>query len=390
MPKWRVVLCDLLGRELQVISTAATQKKFSFRLKRPWSFTFRADASDPRLAGLAADGMPYMRKLRRVVKAMRLEGGIYVPKFTGIVWQTHVQADDNSSVAVSCFDVLKRLDRRRVLDVDGFDGLVHFGAGGIKAADTAITDGIQIAKTIVQRTHDLEGFTGIALDPALGAVFEDAPDRAARWERKKVAPALIEIADAFDGFDFRFQPLDRDDGYLWAMQCYAKLGQYRPEVKLAWDLPPHTLQQFEWMDDGETVANDIWAVGGGENGAGQSVAHKILQPSKDAIGAYVDVSAYQSVVVQSLLEDLAQEELNFRGYGKETVTSKPIPPQYDVATRTSISPFPWDDFDLGDVLPVAASSRALGGMLGVQRCWGFDVSVSDEDVELCDAIYTSP
>ncbi len=380
LPKWRIVLCDILGRELQVISSIANQKRLAFKLKRPWAFTFQADASDPRVAGLHSDGLPYLRKLRRTVKVFRLEDGVYVPRFTGVVWQTSMVAEDNATVAVSCFDVMKRLDRRRVLDQDGYDGLVHLGAGGIKATDTALVDGIQQAKALIDRTNSMEGPVGISTDTGLGAVFEDAPDRAVRWERQKVAPALIQIADSYNGFDFRFNPVDRDDGILAVAEMRAKIGEYRPEVHLAWDMAPHTSGSVSRMDDGETVANDIWAVGGGESATGRMVANRESLASQSAIGVYVDVSSYSSIIVQSLLDDVAQEELNFRAYGKETVSSKPIPGK---------GPFPWDDFDLGDVFQVSASERALGGFTGLQRCWGYDVAVSDEDVESCEAVYTS-
>lgn len=380
--KWRIVLCDLLGQELQVITTVAAAKRFSFKLKKPWSFTFTADASDPRIAGTHADGWPYLSKLRRTIKALRLENGVYVPKFTGVVWQTHVQVADSASVAVSCFDVMKRLDRRRVFNSGSYDLLVQFGAGSPDAVDALITDGIQIAKTIVQRTITIEGAIGISLDPGLGAVFESAPATVARWERKKVAPALMELADTFNGFDFRFQPVDRVDGTLAVMQAYSRIGSYKPSAMLAWDVPPHTAASMEWMDDGETVANAITAVGGGENAAGHLTSAQTSAPSISAIGQYSDVSVYNSILLQELLDDLALEEINFRAYGKETVMSVPVAPPK--------GPFPWDDFDLGDFVYVAASARAKGGFSGAQRVWGFDVAVSDEDVETCEAIYTSP
>jgi hypothetical protein len=383
---WNVQLCDLSGFPISNLTPIATSRKLKVRMNRPSSLELVLPSWDAAVNSMHTDALPFVEPLARTIKAFRQEtppgGGTptNVIRFAGIVWQVADEGDANgvAHTTLSAFAPMKRLERRRVYDGSGpsaSDKLVVFTA----------TDGAQVAKTIVDRSQTFRGSAGISTS-GLGSVFETTPTRDLRWERKRVAPALVELTDAFNGFDLDFAPVDRTDGILAVMSAYSRLGATRQDVIFGWNVDPRNVKAIKRIQDGEQIANLLLGIGAGQQQADAILSEQTNAVSRSIYGVYEDVDEFGDVTNQTFLDALVQEEVAFRAKPRELVE----------VTPAQNAPPPWIDDDgittwrEGDSFYVYASESLRSGFAGLQRCYGFDLDISAEGVETVEKIYTAP
>lgn len=382
--RYRYVLCKTSGEPLQVISELVTARSLRPRLNLPMGVSGQVPSGDRRIAGKAYDGLPYLSASNRVLKIFRQEGSLWRPRFCGTVWQVNDNgAEHGATTTFSAFCPYARLEIRLCLNAASSPLLVIFGSDPSQVAipaDAAITDGAQILKTLVDRTNSVRGPTGLSTSAGLGAVFEDVPDRKARWEWKTVLSAARDLTHAFNGFDVRLEYVDRTDGVLAVLSCLGKRGVQLDHVQIGWGAPPNNARDMTRLEDGAKLVNFLWGLGGSNNGGAPAVSLAQSAPSQLRYGVYEAASQYSDITFPTFVADLTQEELNFRQLPRELIETVPLAGE----------PFPmlWDDFDLGDSVWVAAGEGFRGGFEGVQRVYGADVEVQD-GVERISKLYTA-
>jgi hypothetical protein len=383
---WLFALCDLNGNAISSLTPIAKDIKIRVRRNRPSSISARVPSNADAVARLWDDGFPCLSKMRRTLKGYRNENGRSMIRLNQIVWQTQDEGDeDNAWTSFTAFSPMQRLNRRLVYSADGHSELVMFGdPKGPNPTDRSMHDAIAIAKALVDRSRQFKGEHGISTAPELGARFDvSATNRdGLRYERKKIAEALVELTGAFNGFDLDFRPVDRTDGILEVMSAYLELGEFRPDAKLVYAAAGSNCRRITRVEDGDQLVNDLTGVGASQNAGAAPVVSGVAAGSQAFYGVYEDVDSFPDIYVPQLVGDLVSDELAFRANGKETVGWIPMP------TPDGSGLLPWDDFYLGDTVPVVAGPRLRGGFQGVQRIDGWDLSVDVEGRELVDVIYT--
>lgn len=374
MAQWRFVLCERSGVEIANLTAVASDKAFTYRMLLATKLAFSLPA-DSDVSRVHTDGYPILDSGRRIIKAYRQpdSGGAYALKFAGPVWTCLDVGDENTAkTMVECYDPLIQLNRRFALDATANGYSLR-----TRIVEFTNTDGIQIAKTLVDRTN--------ALAPSMvtttGATVETSPVRTVKYERRTVYSAIYELASAFNGFDYRLTPLDSETGIHGRLDFLARLGTNRPEAAFGWDMPPHNVKRVERKMDMERVANTILALGATNTGGGG-----IERLNEDAIsttqfGRYEDIEVFSDITIQSFLDALATDAINFRARRRELVQFVPQP---------GTKPEPFVDFDIGDTVPVYIGERLRGGALGLQRVYGFDLVIDSEGRELVNGVYVAP
>lgn len=383
MAAWRFILGDLLGRPIANLTPIAKDVGLGFRLLRPDALTLRVPSDHADVGGLHTDGHPKVDSLRRTLRAYRRErqsDGSYewTIRFAGVVWNLQDVGDEASAwTTISAYSPMQRLSARYT---------------GLDTADR-VGDGGALAKALVDATNAL-GPTGIATS-GYGNVFETTPTRSVRYERKEIGAALIELAGAYNGFDFDFvpihQPAGTENGTLVAMHVYGRKGANRENAVFAYAKSPHNVARIERLIDPSIVANAISGFGGALAGADGISSSAGSATSLADFGRYEAIEVESDVVTQSFLDALMAEEAVLRARPRDMVKISPATSETTAdGTRRGRVPEPWRDFEIGDTVQVWAGEKLRGGFVALQRVYGFGLTVDDLGVERLDQIAASP
>lgn len=359
------MLCELSGARIADLTPLSWDRQGSFRLNAPGSLTFKVRSDHNDVAGLHTDAVRMLATQRRVVKAYR-DG---VLRFAGRVWTTQDEGGaTEATTAVTCFDPLEMLAHRFCRDVT--TGLVSLV--GFSNAQAGL-----IFRDMIDKTHTETDDTGIR---TTGGTIATTSTVSVRWEYKLIADAMRELMSMSGGFDLNMAPIDQTDGKLVQLNIHAKRGISRPNAVFAWDTGPKNVSGMRRFVDGGQLANAIFGVANSQAGADQIRSFQGDNPSITAHRWFEDVSNYSDITTQAFLDALLTEEVAYRRNPQITVEMlSPIP---------GLAPAPWDDYDLGDTVTVAAGAKMRGGFSDVQRIYGFDVEMGD--VERVTRLVTSP
>jgi hypothetical protein len=359
--RWRVVLCDRKGDQLQILDGVAAQRTYEGRMNKQAKFSFQVPSDHPRVAGLAPDGLPWLSKFR-VVKAYREEvmadgSSQFVIRFCGEVWILGDSADSQgkATTRVTAYDSLQRLASRFTGPLFKLDQV----------------DGAQIVRQLVDETNT-RSFSGMNTSEGK---FETSPPRYVEYTRKSIGAAIVDLANAFNGFDFEVRPVDRDDGTLNVLSVFSRLGQHQPSIVLQWGMGSHNISGVERTESAELIASQVHGLGSTESYSEES------QGTTQAFGLLEAVDSFSDITNHDLLVALVQEELNYRIRSREIVSLSPVP---------GLTPEPWTHFHPGDTFTVEVDQSLRGGFSGIMRCYGWNVSIDDDGIERVTELMVTP
>lgn len=371
---WRIIIGDLSGAPIANYSALAKDVVVAARLLRPSSVRLRVPADHPDVAGLHEDGKPKLSKMCRTLRIYEPNGdGTWTIRFAGTAYSVQdVGEGDTAWSTLTAFSPMQKL-ASRFTPVD--------------AADRSKEGGL-ILKDLIDETNAL-GFTGIATTGHTN-ILETTPTRTVRYDRKGIGDAAIELAGAFNGFDAVLRPIHQatgsENGTLAALDIYARAGFNRPDAVFAWGMSPNNVRKIERMDDGATLANALTGLGWTPEGATQPLTSTASTPdSVTAYGRYEAVDQFGDITNQTFLDQLLSEEAALRADGRELVTITP-----NAGDDERPVPRPWRDFDLGDTVQVWAGEALRGGFHGLQRVYGFGLTLGDDGTATLDQLATSP
>ncbi len=191
-----------------------------------------------------------------------------------------------------------------------------------------------------------------------------------------------------------YEPFGRTVGsdlvvnFLCEISVYAQAGQTRDNQKFSWNMPGRNLVGIDRQQDGSSRINDFMAFAGPGGTSGGQVT-VIDNPSITKYGAYVGQQFFPGLngpdVVANIdaAEALAQQQVNLRATGRQTVTITPA---------SGRGPRPWIDYQLGDRVPVLASAQKFRQLLGQEgsgstfeeqylRIYGWSAAIDDNALE---------
>lgn len=150
-----------------------------------------------------------------------------------------------------------------------------------------------------------------------------------------------------------YDPTNRPN-FLVELNVYAQAGVTRDEAIFAWNAPGRSLVGISRTEDGSSRANKM-VFFAGQGGASGVTAVTEDAASQAKYGTYFAQQFFPGQVDLTAVTDLVDQQLLLRKNGKTTVMIRPAPER---------SPRPWQDYQLGDRVPVWALPRGFRQLLG--------------------------
>jgi hypothetical protein len=384
-PNWRYVISDLSSVSVTFLDRIASDRTIDFDLNTPTAITGRVPSYEPEINILHTDGDPFLAEGNRLLYAFRREGGtpIWKIRAAGIILE--VEDDGDTEVSRTRFtarDPWGLLYSRQCLDDDGelpgdlglrFD---ETPVGEIALALLART--IEFAGTVHldagvdwEGTFDYDGF--IANTTPINYVVERGKTVGEVWEDLCATGLMdIEITPIYD--------IDGRPGYVGELNIYSQppavgqpRGSAKPQAIFAWAKPPRTLSGIRRHIAGHERANWIqFYTRYGNIPAG------LLEDATSIAkyGQYEYVQFFPDQIDGDRVEEWATAQLDIRKRALRSVT--PLPAQQQ-------PPFLWDEFFVGDLVPVYASNKLRENIPDAdasdvyQRVYGITISLTDPD-----------
>ncbi len=403
-PLWRYFIADLAGDGIVDYSKLASDRVIEVVLNGALSMTGTVP-SDNVLVWLDGpnDFDPYLAKGTRLLWGFRRESS--TPPYYVVRAATLVQliedsaAQDDARSKFTGYDPWKYLMARPVVnasgDLPGADGLSFTATQASVVIASLLAWTIQDTKgghTYIDAgaTYIGTGFYTGTLETAAGMVidinFPQGTSVGQAWQMITDMNVCDIVLDPI--YDPRNRP-----NYLCQLNVYAQAGSIKDEQIFAWNLPGRSIIGLNRLEDMTQAANRIWygtGPGATVNRPATSIANDLTSIAK--YGNYWAQQIYPGQDEPTVVQSLADRQLSLRKDGKETVTFKPAPER---------SPRPWQDYELGDRVPVWASQQGFRRVLGAQdsgtmietqyqRIYGWTTNISDDALETIDPVLTSP
>lgn len=368
MSAWKFELADLAGRPITDITRIARKRALAYRLNGVSRCSFEVPADDPKVRNLHTDGYRYLEPGLRLVHGRRYE---YLPslgkygfklRYRGVVWQVQDTGTENDAgSAVTCADLLVRLGARYTA----------------KRREFTAAAGTTIGKTLVDEANAVTP-TGIVT-----GTTEASPTRSIVYAYRQVFDAIGELSTSFDGFDLDLVLNDDaatlSSSNLATLNFLARKGSTKPDATFSWGGPGHNVNRVERLLNMDKLANVVTLLGATNTGGDQILSSRSDASSIGAYGRYEALEAFSEITTQTYLDALSSDLLALAANRRELVQFVPTPGR---------SPAPFDDFDLGDTVPVFIGDRLRGGLAGYQRVYGYDLVLDEQGRELVNGVYT--
>ncbi len=410
-PLWRYFIADLSGGGITDYSKLAADRTVEVVLNAPLTVRGTVPSDNPQVwIPYDGDGYddPYLAEGTRLLWGFRRESATppyYTVRAATIVQlvQDTAQQDDARTQFVG-WDPWHYLFSRPVVNsaggLPGKDGLSFTNtqasvviASLLKWTIDSLGHVYVDAGVTYSGTGSYNGTleTGAAMEIDIN--FQQGTSVGQAWQQVTALGVCDIVLDPI------YDPFTRPN-YLVQLNVYEHAGSVKDEQIFAWNMPGRSLVGLDRQEDGSERANrlEFQAGQGGVAGAAPAVddldsqakygVYEAQQFFPGLTGRTPDEKAAAVAAVTSL----AEQQLALRKNGKETVTFSPAPER---------SPRPWQDYQLGDRVPVWASKEKFRRMLGAnlagttldtqyERIYGWTANISDDALETISPVLTSP
>ena len=397
-PPWRWVVTELDGTVVTFLDHLAMDRIITYRLNDSALAECRVPSDNPEVNILQSVGTmgsePFVSEGDKLLFCFRRENPTsdpvtWVVRFAGILMQIEDEAaSDERSVAYShltAFDPWEYMNHRPVRSLSSSTDTGLPGEDGLSftATDAGVIAATLLRNTIVEdgdafidagATYAGTGFYTGTIEPtvAIDINFQQGCSVGEAWSQLVELDVLdIVLTPIWD-------PINRP-GYCVQMNIYPQAGEAQDEAIFAWDEPSHSLVGITRLQDGAQRSNVVFYRAGMGGVAGAAA----IQEDMTSISRYREYWRQQFYPKQSIVsavEALAQSQLQLTKNGKETVTISPAPER---------APLVFQEYFLGDRVPVYASSNLREALAGYQRIYGIPLMISDDGVEEVRQMLTS-
>jgi hypothetical protein len=378
-PSWKYWVTDRNGAGVTFLDRLATNRTVTRILDEPAIATGNVPSDEPEvnIPYQLLTAPPFVHHNSRLLYCFRREGGTppWVCRFGGIFMQLEDEGTDAPVSHFTAYDPWQYLYSRPVVTTGGVlpgqDGIEYTAPGNeiaLELIENTIVAHGTVHLDIGQVTSDFEGT--IETTPTINVVVEQG---------MSVGEALKMLCDTGTMdivIDPVYDPEDRP-GIVGVLSIYEQAGATRHNAVFAWDKPGRSLVNLSRLIDGTQLANKVQFF------AGQGGPAVPVQTSSDSISRYGQYWAQQFFPgknIPALVELLALAQLRQRQAGNRTVSFAAAPER---------SPIPFQEFDIGDYVPVWASRRFRDPMApnlddppeGYQRVTTMPLEITDDGVE---------
>lgn len=392
-PLWRFVVTDLDCAPITWLERLARNRTVTYVLNGASVATGTVPSDDPRINIPHTDGDPYLAEGNRLLFGFRYEPqapGIsaWIVRFAGIIMQLEDGADaDNSDTPYTAYDPWQYLRSRPVRNGPDFSYTLP-GVDGSSYTDTRID---VIVGQILRNTIVTDGPVFIDAGTAYGGtaywggVIEACDQIDINFQQgSTVGDAWDELVSSNQA-DIVLTPIydpDRRPGYTHELSIFQQAGAIIDDAIFSWDKVPRNAIGVSRLLEGSARANSVkfWSGQGGTAPGGQTIPVQTDATSEAKYGSYWGMQFFPGNNVPAAVEALAAAQLSIRKNGRQTVTISPSP---DCATAL------FQQFNLGDRVPVYASDRMRAELSGYQRIYGIPISIADDATETIERMLAS-
>ncbi len=376
---WRFAVSDASsGRLITLLDRRSTARKVTRTLNKTSVATGTVPADNPEINLVLGDGFPFLSEGVRNIYGFRKEVDLpsapWVVRFGGRVLMLEDNVEETSGAPYTnwtAYDPRQLLYTRPVLTATGDLP----GPNGVRFDDTPADE---IVVALIQRTIDANGEVGIDLT---GGTITPCPETDFHFEQGvSVGEALDQLADAnyADVFmDPVYDPVTRP-GIMAELSVYPLRARIRHHAVFAWDQPSRSLVAVNRLIDGTQRANRVQFYAG----QGGPAAVQVSDPTSVATyGEYWAQQFFPGQNFKSAAEELANEQLLVRKNGAITFRVNPAPAQATISTPVTLL-----DYDVGDCVPIYASSRFREAVNTVKRVYELPIALRDDGTETVEQL----
>jgi putative intracellular protease/amidase len=393
---WRFVFTDLNSVVTTWASGLQRDRTLSFSLGQAATIEGAVRPDDFRVNGIWTDGYPRIAQSNRLVYAFRREGGgtPWICRGAGTLMSPDDQGDADVPISrFVAYDSRKLLEGRPAVAVDG----ALPGSQGFRLlSGSDFATGAEIVLTFLMNTIVNHGTVRIDAGVAWGGTAFYAGTIEATDPLDLNVQQGQSVADVWSAVEQSgncdliltpiYDPINRP-GYTHELSIYRLAGIDHYDVVFGWDVLNRNLKNIERLHDGTpgSFFNVVqWYAGQGgppvpSTGPLENVA------SVTAFGQYWSQqffpSLQTSITSATALLALMTQSLELVKQGKRTLT---------LETVTERAPVPLRDYTIGDRVNVHASKRLRVTADGLQRVQTIPIQISDDGIETCPGILTSP
>jgi hypothetical protein len=379
---WRFLLTTLGGKSLTFLDRVATTKTVKRTLNKPGEMTGRVASDDPRINLIPAAPIdphldPVLSMNSRLLYAFRHEPGTtpWKCKGSGIC---HILEDEGlGEQGYSHFTAYDAWQRLMALPVTRSDGkLPTNGLSFRSVRGDIIAINLVTWADAAWSGGDPTGYAS-HIDYGQTAFYAGHVDNTDIIDMHfdqgtSVGDAWTKLTE--QGFDIVLQPIYdpmHRPGFLAELNIYQNAGTQRNAAVFGWDKGPRNLVRISRLKDGTKMANEIiYFTGQGTlKGGGYGAATESDAGSQAKYGVYAEQKALPGQVSEATVDLIAIGELGVRKFGGLTLS-------VDVAPERG--PIEFNDYDLGDTVPLYASNRLRYPISHLQRVYEIPVTIGED------------
>jgi hypothetical protein len=363
-PPWRFLLTNLDGVSLVFLDKLCSSREINRTLNAPLRINGTVPSDHPEIFLEAGDGDPYLSEGNRLVYCFRRESDTD-PKWVCRAAGTILTVDDVGGEAPmttwEANDPWQVLYRRPLRNAEG--NLP--GEAGLVAND----NGNDIAFLLISLSDLHDGPTGLDL---LTGTIETTDTLEISFQQGmsvgEALDALVETGTMDIVIDPVYDPVTYP-GIVGKLNIYQTAGSIRRNAIFAWDKPSRSAVEITRQRDGNLRANKLqYYVGQG----GLPVALVTGAASVAKYGRYWEEQFFPGQPKAVVVAGWARKQAKLRADGLVTYTISPAPER---------SPVPFIDYDIGDKVPIYASSRLREPVADLKRVVSIPLVIGDDQME---------
>lgn len=343
---WSFRLTDLHQTPIgEIINASERKAKIGINQVDTASFKIRAD-NELLLPLFAEDTLLQVWQ----DESLRFFGPVITPEFASD------ESGGEATVAVNAVSPMWRLTKR---------------LGGIGPAGFLYTNADRggIAKNEIDATNSLYGETGIETE---SVSTSGSISTYTAGPYKPVLTEIRELANAFDGFDWRCKPLPSSSPKIGRFELAATLGANRPDSVFEYGCGRHNVRSMTFKRDLTNMLNDAFHITDNGPADPAGIVEYLNTASAAERGRFMGVIESAGIFDPTLRFNWAAENALVRGTPRliATMTS-------DLVEGSGRTPEAFIDYEPGDFVPARARAHDVQFFDSYVRCYSIEVSVDD-------------
>lgn len=189
---------------------------------------------------------------------------------------------------------------------------------------------------------------------------------------KKSMACIKDLATGFDGFDWKFTPLEEKGTKLARFDAAAVIGSELPDIVFEYGCGKHNMRSMTFKRDISNLLNLAYHIT--DNGPTDPLGVISVEEavSREEHGLFEEVVESAGLFDEGLRKAWARENVNVRGVPRliATMTS-------DLVEGDARTPEPFTDYSPGDLVVARARTQGIQLFDAFVRCYNVEVSVDE-------------